>query len=167
MCLARWLVKVGNFLFPCSKDRHLIYNVHFSKWPCKGDYVKDNWLNLITRLWQKIAQSIIHHNLSKYIKLVKIACIHVLDFVEDVWTLNTINLMKNWLRNRLNTHLNMCTRSYCQWLFIMWNFSYEQTIVKWLAKFDIVHMHRWLVFLLDDVWFLRFAKVQIWVTNHI
>jgi hypothetical protein len=76
--------------------------------------------------------------------LAEIAYIHVLDFVEDEWTLNTINLTKNWLWNRLNAHLNMCTRSYSQWFFIMWNFSYEQTIVKWLAKFDIVHMHRWL-----------------------
>lgn len=129
---------------------------------------KDNRLDLITRLWQKIAQFIIfNHNISKYIKLVEIDCIHVLDFVEVEWTLNTIILTKNWLRNKLNTHLNMCTRSYSQWLFIMWNFPYEQTIVKWLAKFDIVHMHRWPIFLLNDVWFLRFAKVQLWVTNHI
>jgi hypothetical protein len=33
--------------------------------------------------------------------LAKIVCIQVLGFVEDEWTFNTINLMKNWLRNRL------------------------------------------------------------------
>jgi hypothetical protein len=45
---------------------------------------KDNQLNLITRLWPKIGQSIIlNHNLSKYIKLAKIVCIQVLGFVED------------------------------------------------------------------------------------
>jgi len=45
---------------------------------------KDNQLNLITMLWQKFAKSIIfNHNLSKYIKLVKIVYIQVLGFVED------------------------------------------------------------------------------------
>lgn len=78
---------------------------------------EDNELNPITRLWWKFSMStILTHKLFEYMKLVEIAIVQVLRFVENKHTFNMISFMNNKLWNRLNNHLDLCTK------FIMNNF---------------------------------------------
>ncbi len=77
---------------------------------------EDNELNPINRLWWKFSMpAILTHKLSEYMKLVEITIVQVLSFVENKHTFNIVSFM-NKLWNRLNIHLDLCTK------FIMSNF---------------------------------------------
>jgi hypothetical protein len=68
---------------------------------------KDNQLNLVTKIWQKIvAFAILNHWLLEYIKLAKITTIPVLGYIKNVQTFSIVNFMKNELRNEFNAHLS-------------------------------------------------------------
>jgi hypothetical protein len=41
----------------------------------------------------------------EYLKVVEIAMVHMLGFVEDEWCFNFVAFLKNKMRNRLNNHL--------------------------------------------------------------
>jgi hypothetical protein len=61
---------------------------------------ENNELNPLIRIYTKIfASTIFNHNLSKFIKLAKIAVVQMFCFVEDECTFNIINFMKNRLYN--------------------------------------------------------------------
>jgi len=65
--------------------------------------------NFVSRLWMKIISfPIMICKLSEYKKLVEIAMVQVLGFVEDERTFSNLTFMKNRLRNRLTTHLDVC-----------------------------------------------------------
>jgi len=65
--------------------------------------------NFVSRLWMKIISfPILICKLSEYKKLVEIAMVRVLGFVEDERTFSNLTFMKNRLRNRLTTHLDVC-----------------------------------------------------------
>jgi hypothetical protein len=71
--------------------------------------VKSSDNNFVSRLWMKIISfPILICKLSEYKKLVEIAMVQVLGFVEDERTFSNLTFMKNRLRNRLTTHLDVC-----------------------------------------------------------
>ncbi len=77
---------------------------------------EDNELNPINRLWWNFFMfAIPTHKLSEYMKLVEITIVQVLSCVENKHTVNIVSFM-NKLWNRLNIHLDLCTK------FIMSNF---------------------------------------------
>lgn len=77
---------------------------------------EDNELNPINRFWWKFSMlAILTHKLFEYMKLFEITIVQVLSFVENKHTFNIVSFM-NELWNRLNIHLDLCTK------FIMSNF---------------------------------------------
>jgi hypothetical protein len=69
----------------------------------------ENNFNPMTRLWCKITTSpTLNQKFSKYMKVTKITTVQVLGSVKNKCTFNTLNFMKNSLRNRLGTHLDTC-----------------------------------------------------------
>jgi hypothetical protein len=58
----------------------------------------------------------------KYLKVVEIAMVHVLGFVEDEWCFNFIAFLKNKVRNRLNNHRELVVSMYAQKSFTLYNF---------------------------------------------
>jgi len=69
----------------------------------------------MTRLWRKIiANPILNHKHSKFMKLAKFGVVQVFGLVENEHTFNIMNFMKNVLWNRLNTHLNLNTCFFSQ-----------------------------------------------------
>jgi hypothetical protein len=51
---------------------------------------------------------------SKFLKLVEISTMIILDFVEDEWTLFTFIYINNKLKNHLIIHLDLVIRMYVQ-----------------------------------------------------
>lgn len=93
---------------------------------------EQNDLNPVTRIWRKVAAStILAHKLSEFMKLVELAVVQILDSTEDERTFSNLSFMKNKLRNRLTTHLDLCVRVFSQKFFTLANFSYEEAISSW------------------------------------
>lgn len=87
----------------------MVYNI-------KPILCENNELNPFNRLWWNFFMfAILTHKLSDYMKLVEIAIVQVLSFVEHKHTFNIVSFM-NKLWNRLNIHLDLCIK------FIMNNF---------------------------------------------
>jgi hypothetical protein len=90
--------------------------------------------NLLTILWRQLTTSqIIVCQMSKYIKLAKIAIIQVLGSIEDEWCFNTLSFMMSKLQNRLTTHLVLVICMFVQKFYTFGNFLYHQTIEEWKA----------------------------------
>jgi hypothetical protein len=72
---------------------------------------KNNQFNPITRLWCKISTFVVFNlNLSEYIKQTEVTNVQIIGPIENKWTFNIVAFMENKLCNRLNTHLDLCTR---------------------------------------------------------
>jgi hypothetical protein len=54
----------------------------------------------------------------------------ILGFVEDEWSFSTLPFMKNKVRNRLNTHLNLCVKMFWLTFFTLDNFLYDEAIAS-------------------------------------
>ncbi len=97
---------------------------------------EESSLNLMTRLWHKIiANPILNHKFLEFMKLAKIVVVlEMFGSIEYEHTFNIMSFMKNRLRNRLNTHLDLCTHFFNQPFCILQSFPYDQTITKWQNK---------------------------------
>ncbi len=60
--------------------------------------------------------------------------VQVIGFVEDKRCFGTLVLMKNKVRNQLNTNLDLCVRTFGQTFFILENFLYDEIITSWGKK---------------------------------
>ncbi len=70
------------------------------------DKVNPRIVNPLTRLWKVINVShLLSHTFLKYLKIAKIAMMHVLGFVKDGRCFSSVSFLKNKLGNRLNPHL--------------------------------------------------------------
>jgi len=93
---------------------------------------EDYFVNPITWLWVKISFfSIFKHNLSKFIKLAKIAHVQVLVFVEDEHCFSIMAFMKNKLKNLLTFHLDLCIHFFTQQFYNIENFPFEKVMTRW------------------------------------
>ncbi len=92
---------------------------------------EDSLVNLVTRLWTEInSSSILKCKLSKFIKLVKIACVLVLRFVKDECYFSTMSFIKNKLKNCLTCHLDLCICFYAQQFYNIENFHFEEAMIQ-------------------------------------
>jgi len=69
-------------------------------------------MNPLTKLWCTIiANQVFCHTFPKYIKLAKIAIVHVLNLMEDEWCFSSFSFFKRKLQNALN-HLQLVMGMY-------------------------------------------------------
>ena len=66
-------------------------------------------------------------------KLAEIAYIQVLGSVEDERTFSTLSFIKNRLRNRLTTHLELAVAMHAQKFYTINNFPYSVCFTAWQA----------------------------------
>ncbi len=72
-------------------------------------------INPLTCMWQVIhASQLLSNVFREYLKVVKIAIVHVLGFVEDEGYFNFVAFLKNKVWNRLNNHLQVVVSMYAQ-----------------------------------------------------
>jgi len=112
-------------------------------------------------IWTKInSSSIFKCKLSKFIKLVKIACVQIFRFVKDECCFLAMTFMKNKLRYCLTCHLDMWTCFYAQQFYSNENFHYEEAVMRWRTQnHDIILM-------LKDIWFFFFLRQQLFFMLH-
>ncbi len=88
--------------------------------------------NPMTKLWVTISNNaLLTQWLNKYLKLLEITVVLVLESIEDEQTFSTLTFMKNKLRNRLSLHLDTIVRMFAHEFYIQENFPYEETITTW------------------------------------
>lgn len=90
-------------------------------------------VNPLTKLWRTLdANSALGKNFSEYLKLAKIAMVHVLGSVEDERTFSALNFLKDKLRNRLDQHLGVVVGMHCQSVYTLKNFPYDDCFKQWV-----------------------------------
>jgi hypothetical protein len=83
-------------------------------------------------MWQTILNFIIlFHNISKYVKLVKIVIIQVVGLVEDGWVFNNLNFIKFRFYNWLTRCLMFVCLHFGQSFFTIQNFPYDEGMKIW------------------------------------
>jgi hypothetical protein len=89
-------------------------------------------VNPFTCLWKVIN---VFHLLSniflEYLKLAKIAMMHVLGSIEDERCFNLVSFLKSKLHNHLNPHLHPIVALYAQRFFTLNTFPYATTFESW------------------------------------
>ena len=92
-------------------------------------------LNPLTHLWHHIeANGLLWQKLSEYLKIAELTVVTILGIVEDERTFNTLNFMKNKLRNRLSTHLPAVVGMHAQDFFSLSDFPYNAAYKEWRSK---------------------------------
>jgi hypothetical protein len=89
-------------------------------------------VNPMTWLWRSLDFSqVIAHKMTKYLKLVKIAKVQVINYVVDEKHFNNLNFIKSKLCNWLTTHLNLLVWMFSQQLYTLENFPYPKVVATW------------------------------------
>jgi hypothetical protein len=70
-------------------------------------------MNMLINLWCTIiANQVLCHTFPKYIKLTKIAIVHVFNSMEDECCFSSLSFLKSKLRNALDPHLQFVMGMY-------------------------------------------------------
>jgi hypothetical protein len=77
------------------------------------------------------ASQLLFNAFPEHLKVVEIAMVHVLGFVEDERCFNFVAFLKNKVWNRLNNHLQIIVSMCTQMFFTLHNFPYEDTYEIW------------------------------------
>jgi hypothetical protein len=89
-------------------------------------------INRLTCMWGVMhASQLLCNVFPKYLKVVEIAMIHVLGFVEDEQCFNSVAFMKNKMCNKLDNHFQLGFFVYAQIFFTLHNFPYEDSYEMW------------------------------------
>lgn len=89
-------------------------------------------VNPFTSIWRTITSNgMLSFSLSKFIKVTGIACVQVLGSTEDDRTFSTLTFIKNRLRNRLTTHLELAVAMFAQKFYTIDNFPYSAAYATW------------------------------------
>jgi hypothetical protein len=84
--------------------------------------------NPLWRLWLRLgANELLTMKMLKWFKLVEICMVQVLGSTKDERCFSTFSFMKNKVRNRLNTHLDMCVKMFGHTFFIFEKNSYDES----------------------------------------
>ncbi len=128
---------------------------------------KVNDLNPMTKFWCEILTcAILKYKMSKYIRLVEVACVQVLGLVENKCTFNTFSFLKNKFFSNLDIYLNM----HIEFLQHLGEFplqqGHHQMGIHWKIQFCCgAHMayeyYVWQMMAYRLVWW----RIYIWVVS--
>ena len=89
-------------------------------------------VNPVTRIWRTISASrVLAHGFPEYLKLAKIALVHVIGSVEDERVIPSVSFLKSKLRNSLDPYLGLVVGMYSQNLYTLQNFPYDVVFDSW------------------------------------
>lgn len=91
-------------------------------------------INPLTRIWNILdASTALTAQFLKYIKLAKIALVHVLGSMVDEHYFSSLNFVKDRLQNQLfNEHLDLVIGMHGQRVFTLGIFSYDDCFQTWI-----------------------------------
>jgi hypothetical protein len=72
----------------------------------------------------------------EYVKLVEIAMIHVLGFVEDERAFSALTFLKDKVRNKLDDHLLVVIGMHAQQVYTLPNFPYDKCFEQWVHSVE-------------------------------
>jgi hypothetical protein len=88
--------------------------------------------NLMTKLWcQLVTNNLLVQHFSKFMQLVELAVIQVINNVDDERTFSTLTFMKSKLRNQLVGHLDIVIYMFAQDFFTKKTFPFQVAIMDW------------------------------------
>ncbi len=88
--------------------------------------------NPMTKLWHQLAtNNLLVHHLFKFMQLVKLAIVKVINKVEDERTFSTLTFMNSKLWNRLARHLDIVICMFTEKFFINKTFPFQVAIMDW------------------------------------
>jgi hypothetical protein len=94
-------------------------------------------LNALIHIWRTIdAFRVLTHSFPKYLKLAKMAIVHVLSNVEDEHCFSFLAFLKNKLRVTLDPHLPLVVDMYYQKNYTLETFPYVATFDAWIGVTD-------------------------------
>ncbi len=97
-----------------------------------SDKVNPTIINPLTWIWWVIhASKLLSNAFLEYLRVAKIAVVHVLGFVEDERCFSFVAFLKNKVQNKLNNHLHLVVSMYTQKFFRVNNFPYKDTYKMW------------------------------------
>lgn len=89
-------------------------------------------VNLVTQLWISLASTqVIAHNLPRYLKLLNISMVGVIDFIKEKRCFNNLNFIKSKFCNQLTMHLDLLVWMFVQQIYMLENFPYPLVVVAW------------------------------------
>jgi hypothetical protein len=119
--LDRWSLdsQQGYFKIPMKSNTHVAMEPPYD-------------INLVTRIWRSIfASRVLSHGFPEYLKLAKIAMVHVIGSVEDERVFSSVSFLKTKLRNSLDPHLGVVVGMYSQNIYTLQNFPYDAVFDSW------------------------------------
>ncbi len=91
-------------------------------------------LNALTHIWRTINASwVLTHSLPEYLKLVKMAIVHILGNVEDKCHFSFLAFLKNKLQATLDPHLPLAVGMCCQKIYTLKTFLYATAFDAWIG----------------------------------
>jgi len=88
--------------------------------------------NPMTKLWRQLAtNNLLVQHFSKFMQLVKLAVIQVINNVDDERTFSALTFMKSKLRNQLVGHLDIVIYMFVQDFFTKKTFPFQVAIMDW------------------------------------
>ncbi len=91
-------------------------------------------LNALTHIWRTInAFQVLTHSFPKYLKLVKMAIVHILGNVEDKRHFSILAFLKNKLQVTLDPHLPLVVGMHCQIFYTLKTFPYAIPFDAWIG----------------------------------
>jgi hypothetical protein len=89
-------------------------------------------INPLTHMWQVIyASQLLSNVFPKYLKVAKIAMVHVLGSIEYERCFYFVAFLKNKVQNTLNNYLQLVVSMYAHKFFTLHNFPYGDTYEMW------------------------------------
>jgi hypothetical protein len=92
-------------------------------------------VNPLTKIWRLFdANSTLSKCFPEYLKLAKIAVVHVLGSVEDERTFSSLSFLKDNIRNRLGTNLQLVVGMHGHQIYNLQTFPYDDCFKQWILS---------------------------------
>jgi hypothetical protein len=94
-------------------------------------------VNPLTKIWRLFdANSTLSKCFPEYFKLAEIAVVHVLGSVEDERTFSSLSFLKDKIRNRLDTNLQLVVGMHGQQIYNLQTFPYDDCFKQWVLSVE-------------------------------
>jgi hypothetical protein len=94
-------------------------------------------MNPISKLWQILdANALLRVRMSEFFKAAKLCIVTLIGSVEDERTFSNLAFVKNKLRNRLTTNLDIVVKLFAQKFWSLEEFPYQDAITDWLNVWE-------------------------------
>lgn len=92
-------------------------------------------VNPLTKVWRVLDNNnSLTQNFGEFLKLAKMAVVHVLGSVEDERLFSSVGFLKSKLRNNLEEHIQVVVGMFSQRIYTLENFPYQKVFDEWFMS---------------------------------